>query len=224
MNKKIFIMICVLTASLTLSGCGLLNKDENQETAKDSKTESAESNTKQDNDGDGTYFETLSDLMARGKSMKCTYTQEVEGSGTATGVVYMADKNARVEITIGKGKMYSITDHKWSYSWTDSSSNGYKMTLEASEMSEKNKETISNMSKEIDFECKKWRKDTSKFKVPSDIAFEDMTEMMAGFEDIDLAEEIKNAEAQSKEFLCNHCKTAPTPELVAECLGDVVCD
>ncbi len=44
---------------------------------------------------------------------------------------------------------------------------------------------------------------------------------MAGFGDIDLEQTIKDAEAESKKFLCEFCKNAPDP---AECLGDVVCD
>ena len=48
--------------------------------------------------------------------------------------------------------------------------------------------------------------------------------MMEGFEDVDLEKELENAEIMGDEFICNHCKNAPTSELRAECLGDVVCD
>ena len=230
MSKKILIVACLVIMTTVFSGCDLLGGDKNKEAAKEgiNNTEQNQENNKENESGsgDGNYFETMQDLMARGKSMKCTYTQEVEGGGTATGVVYMADKNARTEITIKEanspfGKMYALVNQEWVYSWNDTSSEGYKIALEASEMGEKNKETVSNLSEEIDFECKSWKKDNSKFKVPTNIEFKDMSEMMEGFEDMDLGEELENAEIMGDEFLCEICKNAPDPE---DCLGGVVCD
>jgi len=231
MNKKILAIACLVMITTTLSGCNLLGGDKNKETTK--KNTSAEQNQESEksdkkNNKDGNYFETMKDLMARGKSMKCTYAQQVDSENTANGVVYMADGNARVEIIANKGtahegKMYSITDNKWVYSWPEGSHKGFKMTLEASELSEKQEETVSDLSKEIDFKCKSWKKDNSKFKAPSNIVFEDMSEMMEGFEDIDLEQTIKDAETQANKFICDHCKNAPASEQ-AECLGDVVCD
>ena len=169
---------------------------------------------------DGNYFETMTDLMDRGKSMKCTYTQKV-GEEMANGIVYMADKNARIEITVSSGgKMYAIMDHDWHYSWTEGSPKGYKMTLEAAELDNKMKEDVSNLSKDIDFSCKSWKKDSSKFKTPSNIEFEDMSEMMAGLEDMPSQEEM---EAEANKMICELCKNAPASEM-EECLGDVVCD
>ena len=232
MNKKFLIVACFVVATVAFSGCSLSGEDKNKEEAKEnskevSKTEQNQKSDKSDNT-DGNYFETMSDLMARGKNMKCTYTQKVDGENTADGVVYMADKNVRVEITANKGtaregKMYSITDHEWSYSWTEGSPKGFKMTLEATELDKKQKESVSNMAKEIDFKCKPWKKDNSKFKVPSNIEFEDMSELAKSLGDIDLGKEVENAKTQGDAFICNICKTVPV-EGQAECLGDVVCD
>ena len=236
--SKILVVACVATVVVVSAGYSLLggNKSEqgNNEMSNNSNFENSvkdtSSETSENNDNkDGNYYETMTDLMARGKSVKCTYTQEVEGGGTAAGVVYMADKKARTEITVNEdsgraGKMYAIIDHEWTYSWVEGSSKGYKMTLEASELDKKQKEDVSDLAKEIDFKCKSWKKDSSKFKVPSNVVFENLTEMIEDMGDFNIAEEVENAEAQANEFLCNHCKNAPTPELVAECLGDVVCD
>ena len=231
MNKKILIIACLVIITTALSGCSLLGGDKNKETTKEEsvKTEQKQEDKKNDNNDneDGNYFETMTDLMARGKSMKCTYKQEIDGGGTANGVVYMADKNARTEITVKEdnhtAEMYAIINHEWTYSWTKGSSKGYKMTLESSEMGEQNEKTVANMAKDIDFKCKSWRKDNSKFKVPANIDFEDMSEMMAGFKDVDLEQTIKDAEAQANKLICDLCKNAPASEM-AECLGDVICD
>ena len=169
---------------------------------------------------DGNYYETMTNLMERGKSMKCTYTQKVDEE-IANGIVYMADKNARIEITVSSGgKMYAIMDHDWHYSWTEGSSKGYKMTAEAAELDKKMKEKVSDLSKDIDFSCKPWKKDSSKFKTPSNIEFEDMSEMMAGLEDMPSQEEM---EAEANKMICELCKNAPASEM-EECLDGVVCD
>ena len=229
MNKKIVVVACLMVMTTVFTGCNLPGSDktkegennnsnieQNQESNKESDEENSESGS-----GDGNYFETMTDLMERGKSMKCTYTQEVKDSGTATGVVYMADKNARVEITVSSGgKMYSITDNKWTYSWNEGSSKGYKMTLEAAELDKKMKEEVSDLSKDINFSCKSWKKDSSKFKAPSNIVFEDLSEMMGGLEDMPSQEEM---EAEANKMICELCKNAPALEM-EECLGDVVCD
>ena len=228
-NLIIIVAGIAIIGGLAATGHYLGSKNSVENEVKNPDTNQEIANKESAGNKDGNYFETLTDLMKRGKSMKCTYTQEVEGGGTATGVVYMADKKARTEITTSEGtghagKMYALVDHEWTYSWAEGSSQGYKMTLKASEPGEKNEKTISDMSKKIKFECKSWKKDNSKFKVPTNIEFQDLSEMMEGFKDVDMEKEIKNAGAQANEFLCNHCKNAPTPELMKECLGDVVCE
>ena len=232
MKKVFFIIGLSLIATVGLSGCFGPFKKQEQDNQQASQTEDAEtsSSDEQTENEDGNYFETMKDLMERGKSMRCTYTQKIDESGEiATGVIYMADKSARTEITIKEGadsvgKMHAIVDQEWTYSWVEGSSKGFKMTLEASELSEKNEEAVSDMSKEIDFECKSWKKDNSKFKAPANIEFQDMSEIMGGLGDMDLEKELKDAEIAGNEMLCEMCKNAPTPELVAECLGDIVCD
>ncbi|MEA2007227.1 MAG: hypothetical protein U9O20_03665 [Patescibacteria group bacterium] len=227
MNKKILVIACVVMVTTILSGCSLFGEDKEQKiTKKDAKTEQEQKNEKGDknNSKDGNYFETMTDLLARGKSMKCTYTQEVEGEGTSDGIVYMADKNSLVEMTTNAdtgrvGKMYALITDEWHYSWVEGSSSGFKMTVEAAEMDEKMKNSVSEMTNEIDFECKKWKKDNSKFEIPSNVNFQDMSEMMEGLE-IPSQEEM---EADANKAICDACKNVPA-DLQAECLDGVVCD
>ena len=229
MSKKILVVACLVMMTTVFTGCDLLGSDKTKEgNNNNSNIEQNQGSNQESNEsgsGDGNYFETMTDLMARGKSMKCTYTQDLNEADAemATGVVYMADKNARVEITV-KGvdhpdaKMYAIIDQNWHYSWVEGSSKGYKMTPEAAEMDAEMKKSVSDMSKEIDFKCKSWKKDNSKFEAPSNIVFEDLSEMMAGLEDMPSQEEM---EADANKMICELCQNAPDPE---ECLDGVVCD
>ncbi len=224
MNKKILVIACLVMVTTIFSGCSF-GGDKSKEGTEIKNSE--EQNQGSSND-DGNYFETMENLMARGKNMKCTYHQEIDSENTANGVIYMADGNAHVEITANKGtkregKMHAIINKDYHYSWVDGSSTGYKMTVEAAKMDEKMKNSVSKMTDEINYKCVSWKKDSSKFKAPSNINFQDMSEMMEGMGDIDIAEEAEKAEAQANEFICDLCKNAPASEQ-EECLGGVVCD
>ena len=234
-NLIITIVGIGVVGGLAVVGYKMINNPDSgnlENSEKDASSEiSVDKNTEDNNDNeDGNYFETVQDLMARGKSMKCTYTFDVEeGDGeTSTGVIYMADKNARTEITVknadgSTGKMYAIVDQEWTHNWIDGASEGIKMKLEASEMDEENEETVSDMTNEVEFECKSWKKDNSKFEIPTNVVFQDLSEMAAGFKDVDLAKENENAEAQANIMVCELCQNVPA-ELRAECLDGVVCD
>ncbi|MEA1936741.1 MAG: hypothetical protein U9N04_01350 [Patescibacteria group bacterium] len=224
MNKKILVVACLVMMTTVFSGCDLLGGDKNESMMDLAKNAPSEVNDKDNKDnGEGNYFETMTDLMKREKPMKCVYTQEIDGGETANGVVYMSDGNARTEITLSTGKMYAIIDQEYTYSWIEGSSKGYKMTLEAAEMDAKMKNKVSNLSKEIDFKCNSWKKDSSKFKAPSNVAFQDMSAMMEGFDSEAAIKDIENAEANADKMICDMCKMVPVSEQ-AECLGDVVCD
>lgn len=238
MNKKILTVACLAIVVTSFAGCDM-GGDKGEKKVNESKTESTseskteskiESKTEQDSDsGDGNYFETMTDLIARGKSMKCIYHQEIDDKSTADGVVYTADGNARVEImmdegTDREGKMYAIMNKDYHYSWVDGSSTGYKITAEAAELDEEMKDSVSKMTDKIDYKCKSWKKDNSKFKTPSNIVFEDLSEMMEGLGDVDMEEELKHIEENyGDEFICDFCKNAPASEQ-EECLDGVVCD
>lgn len=231
MTKKILAIVCLAMVTITFSGCSLLEGDKDQEATKEKTNVEQNQKTVKDEtsvengDKSGNYFETMTDLLARGKTMKCTYHQEVEGGGTADGIVYMADGNSLVEIitndTADLGKIYALITNEWHYSWVDGAPGGFKMTVEAAEMDEKMKNSVSKMTDEIDFECKKWKKDNSKFKVPSNVNFQDMSGIMEGFDTGKAMDEIENID--TNKIICDLCKNAPASEQ-AECLGDVVCD
>ena len=222
MSKKILVAACLVMITTVFTGCDLLGGDKNEEKNSniEQNQESSEGSDK-NGSGDGNYFETMTDLMERGKSMKCTYTQKV-GEEMANGIVYMADKNARIEITVSSGgKMYAIINQGWHYSWNEGSSKGYKMSEEAAELDKEMKEEVSDLSKDIDFSCKSWKKDSSKFKAPSNIVFEDLSELMEDFGDMGDFEIPSQEEADK--MICDLCKNAPASEM-EECLDGVVCD
>ena len=70
--------------------------------------------------------------------------------------------------------------------------------------------------------CVSWKKDSSKFELPANVDFQDLSEMMDGLK-IPSEEDMEDLEANANKMICDLCKNAPASER-AECLGDVVCD
>ena len=194
--------------------------------------EKVETVVTQEEDFSGSMVE----LMARGKSLKCTYKQTEEEDGVETeGMVYVADDNVRTEINITGTeeaqdvRMDMILNGEWVYVWTSAQVNGMKMKvvdLPEGEDFDAN-EDIADLQEEIDMKCRPWIKDSSKFEVPTDREFDDITEMMEGFQGMDLDEAIEEGEADAeaaREQLCAMCETAPTQELIDQCKIDAECE
>ena len=82
------------------------------------------------------------------------------------------------------------------------------------------------IKEQMNYKCRPWIPDNSKFVVPTDIEFKDMTEMMQGFQETmpnidmgEMEENVKKANAQ----LCEMCELL-TGEDRDECRADAGCE
>ncbi len=239
MGKKILVVACLVVATAVFSGCGLLGKNKNQEATKEkTNVEQKQENKKSDKNGNGeeSFFGSMQDLLARGKSLKCTYKTTSSGDEYET-VMYIAGGKVKTETEVktDEGKTIEnsmVIDKDWMYTWNSFTPKGMKVDMsKMPEMDNVSDDDINkdmaSMAKNMDYKCRAWIPDNSKFKIPTNIQFQDITEMMAGMTEgiMNMTEEdMKKMETESNKWICEHCKTAPTPELKAECLGDVKCD
>jgi hypothetical protein len=218
MSKKILVVACLVMMTTVFSGCDLLGGDKSKETIKDSKTEShMEQNKENGGDDEESFFGSMQDLIARGQSVKCAYNI-TEEEGEAKGVLYITGDKVRSEMEITeketgkKMKVNSIIAEDWMYTWNNFMPGGTKMNMK--EMQGEADEDYSQreadkMKEEMDYKCRPWITDNSKFAVPTDIEFKDMTKMMQGFqegaEDFNMDEMEKSAE-NAKAKLCGICR------------------
>ena len=177
----------------------------------------------------------IQDLIAGGKSRKCTYEQlDENGEVQSEGTIYTADNKVRTEIRIDDAEediteMNTIISGDWAYIWTNAQVSGMKMKvsdLKGSEELDSN-EDMTDLETEIDMKCRLWIKDGSKFEVPTDVEFIDMTEMMEGFQNFDLSEASEGADDTTgsiNQQLCAMCESAPTQELRDQCLINAGCE
>jgi hypothetical protein len=194
--KKQLILGVSLLAILTLSGCG--NKA--QETGE--KTKSTEKNStnvqKEKESESGLFSGSIKDLLARGSDTQCSWST-TNDSGKATGTVYVSGDKffqdfSTTQAKLGEIKSYLLKDGEWIYQWNSMSKMGTKMkTSEVEKMAEDvqknspidtdvkpNEEGRRNidLDNKVDYDCQKWNVDASKFVLPADIQFNDLSQML----------------------------------------------
>ena len=128
----------------------------------------------------------LKNLMMTLVNQKCTFTDTESGSG---GVVYIAKGSVRGDFTTqNEGstvESHMISNEKEAYIWMDGLQTGIKLELDA--MEDVNDTGFNNAPKTVDinetvdYSCTPWVPDESKFVLPTDRSF---TDMSAAMEDV----------------------------------------
>jgi hypothetical protein len=148
-----------------------------------------------DNDGDAdddtTMMEsgknTLMGLMGMGKNLQCDFDYATEGKAGSKGTVYVSGKKVRGEFESNvNGKqtmMHMLQDGDYTYVWGSAMPEGIKMKVVAPEGTQNTNTTSPanqyfNPNQEMNFNCIACGVDASKFAVPSDVTFRDMSSMM----------------------------------------------
>ncbi len=136
----------------------------------------------------------LRELLAIGKNQKCTVTTtSTDDDGTKTdtvGTIYISGKKMAQDVSvtstdkeIPKMNMRMISDGSFMYSWNvDSKSQGMKMKIvEPAEEESKGGNSQGgavDLDEKVAMKCTNWIVDNSKFTIPSDVQFTDLSEMM----------------------------------------------
>ena len=254
MKRKHLILFTVVAFILlaSLAGCSCQNTGT---TGSDS-TKSEKPATVKEGDEAESIKGSLQDLLARGKPIKCTYEGEEDGE-TFSGVMYIADKKARQDAKgENNGKtmeIHTIVDDKTVHFWTsEDPTKGIKMSIDQTEedlkefgedVEEGQKTEAQEWEKDFDYKCSKWKVDKSKFEVPTDIEFMDMSEMIKGigemFGEMGADQPDKEVGDESgvptgltngsegfdlddlKKTMCASCDSSPNPE---ECKKSFECN
>lgn len=226
--KKQIIWLGALFVVLALAGCG--NKapqgDQNKPVGEPGTTNL----TVQKNDNSGGIFSgSLKDLMTKGEDAQCTWSS---GSDVAksSGTVYVNGNKFYQEFSttqgeLGEIKSYILNDGEWVYQWNSMSKMGTKM--QASEVKKMADDAQKNspidmdikpneegrrnidLNNKVDYNCQKWNVDASKFVLPSDIQFNDLSQMLNNMP--------KAIDGQTKIDVCQMCDKLPA-EGKAACL------
>lgn len=176
----------------------------------------------------------LKDIMALGRSMKCTFEYSSADTGMTSGTSYVSGKNVRTDYTITdtenkttNGGMIMLDSTM--YTWTNQEKKGVKMTI-TEEMQDSVQEEIQDTEwnnqymspdEELDYNCTAWNEDPSIFAPPADIEFMDLSEQMKVFED--LQKSMGSDGTTSPAASCAVCDSMPE-EAAAACRSSLNCE
>lgn len=128
----------------------------------------------------------LRSLLASGKNVSCEINYP---DGNTKGITYVSGSKMRGDFTVksedGKEMIsHMLNDGIYAYIWTDLVKQGTKMKLDTITPSSTPKVTPSaqtagaDLDREVDLKCKSWSVEDSKFKIPEDIQFSDLSTLM----------------------------------------------
>jgi hypothetical protein len=204
MKKVIIVVLAVLVVG---GGVGaslyLLNQDSG-----DNNSQSSSSDTKSVNEQ-----VSINDLLTRNASLRCTY-DVVEGESTNTGVAYFSGaKDMYGEFTNAttnkSSTAYVIRRGDTQYVWQKDATEGYKADVSAYD-----KDKQQQMSQSLDpdqkyqFSCKDWNRDASKFELPTNIKFTDISSQLNQAQNVSTEAREQACEALSNADAKTACKNA----------------
>lgn len=164
MKIGIISVLIIITASL---GFYYFNKSETQV--------NVNNNQNVDTTTEETINTSVLDLAKRGGNYECTFSHTT-GVGTSNGVVYISGEKIRGNFTSNVVvanmviKSYMISDGASVYTWTDMTSQGYKVPIEKGGAEENTSQSF-DYGQNLDYTCKGWVVDPSVFYLPSGVEF-----------------------------------------------------
>jgi hypothetical protein len=216
MKKRIYPFLFLLPAVLILSGCGnkVVSNNVSPTAQNNAVAPKAESGTTK-------MSASIKDLMKGGKSIDCTFNSTDAKQGiTQSGEFYLDGPNARsrsetvitTNSTGQKTESYMIMEGGYGYSWSGADAKtGYKINLNETQPAANagsNTQNTEDLNQPINFDCRNWSVDNSKFDLPAGVKFTDISQMMKS---------LNVPTNTTKVNVCSICDQIPDAKIKAEC-------
>jgi hypothetical protein len=170
-SKVVTIITIVILAAVGLGVYALTSTPETEDITQEQSLKNDESLN-----GKGS----LKSLLALGRDLTCTFKNDAE-SGEVYGTVYVSGEQMRGDFQTkltGDDKMEShlIRTDGMMYMWSGNQGTRFK---EAASPADDSNQSI-DLDNDVDYDCKRWSVDSSKFEVPGGITFTDLSDLMKG--------------------------------------------
>jgi hypothetical protein len=118
--------------------------------------------------------QSIQQLVGLGKSVTCTFATTT-ASGSQQGTIYVSNGMVAGDFTANVTGGSPIDAHmivrdNTSYVWTSATNQGFKSTVAASSTGTGTGQGL-DYSAQMNYECKSWNADSSKFNLPTNISF-----------------------------------------------------
>lgn len=157
----------------------------------------------------------IANLLTSGKNVNCTMTYP---DGKGSGIIYVSGKKMRGDFmvnveSLGEVKSSMIQDGEYAYLWSDADKKGTKFKVSGiptpSPIANSSNQSV-DLNQEVDLKCSSWGVDPSKFTVPSDVEFTDMSAMM---------EKVQDQSGAIQDNQSNLCDSITDPQAKAACVS-----
>jgi hypothetical protein len=153
-------------------------------------------------------MQSMKELIASGVTQKCTFN---EPQSNTSGTIYIAGGKVRGDFSsqtqAGAMSGHMISDGSTMHTWMDGMAQGFTSSFAMTEGAGTDTQQGLNPDKKTDYVCEKWSADETKFQVPTNITFTDVSAMMQGG-----AGNAGSMNPPSKSAQCNACDMAPEPQ------------
>lgn len=152
-------------------------------------------------------------LLSLHKNITCTF-ERTDEQGSVDGTVYVSGEHVRGDFTLSTAEAsfegHMIRDEQYVYTWADTPFGQFASKIDYTKTDvdtlEEQAQTNYGLNDEADYNCVPWEVDQSKFVVPEDVEFSDMTSL------------ITNVSAQgSLSSQCGSCDAIPDEGAKAQC-------
>ncbi len=178
---KIILGLILLTGGIFLIKGSMEKKDdvvleEVENTENQESVESSE-NTQEEN---SIFSGTMKELISRGGNYKCEFTFNSDVADSS-GVVYLSGNKLRGDFTSDEKvsgtqvKSYMVNDGEFSYVWSSIMPVGVKIKNNLTEDSSSQATQSFDYNQKLDYKCESWNVDNSKFDLPADVKFNELT-------------------------------------------------
>ncbi len=121
----------------------------------------------------------IKSIITAGKSQNCQISYP-DGSGSGT--IFASSGKARADFTVSANgtpaENHMIYDGDYGYFWTGTQGTKFKIDQNATPSPATNQQQSADLNKKVNLNCSDWTVDNSKFEVPKDIKFTDLSETM----------------------------------------------
>lgn len=152
----------------------------------------------------------LRELAASASPQKCTFTSANNTQGT----VYVAQGRVRGDFSAQVGGAaisgHMVVKDNTSYVWTDTMSQGFKNSFDASAQADTSAQGLSP-DERVSYSCSAWSADESLFALPAGVTFMSISEMQV------------KAGAGAMGASCGQCNQIPDANAKAQCLAALHC-
>lgn len=170
MNRNLLISIIVIVLLLLGVGFYLMRNQGSQNPVQQAVEQAAQNASRG----------TIQSLIGKNQMCKVSYPD-----GNGSGTVYVSGDKVRGDFNI-QAESQTMNTHMIQggqeiYMWNDGSNQGTKIKIDPNQPTPSapaGQPQTADLNQEVDYSCNNWSPDESKFRVPTDVQFMDMSQMM----------------------------------------------